>query len=341
MMKRTTILQTTSLSIGYRQRRRSDRVVAAELELSLRAGQLVCLLGPNGVGKSTLMRTLVGMQPALDGRILIDGQRLESLRPRTLARKLSIVLTEHVNAGLMTGYALVALGRYPYTDWRGSLTEADETIVRHAIEAVGAVPLANRLVSELSDGERQKIMIARALAQEPKIMLLDEPTAYLDLPRRVEMMQILRRLAHDGGRAVLLSTHDLDLALRNADVIWLMVDGRIQTGAPEDLVLSGAFASAFAAEGVKFDPFTGSFQTPRPERGLVDVVGEGVKALWTVRALERSGYLVNQGLNGAAVRVICDDGQWRLNYAAEDATYQTLAGLTAALHEITEELPPG
>jgi iron complex transport system ATP-binding protein len=333
-MTNQTILQTTSLSIGYRQRRRPDRVVAAALELSLEAGKLVCLLGPNGVGKSTLMRTLAGMQPALDGRIVLEGERLENLRPQTLARKLSVVLTEQVNAGLMTAYALVALGRYPYTDWRGILTEADEAIVRRAIEAVGAVPLANRPVCELSDGERQKVMIARALAQEPLIMLLDEPTAYLDLPRRVEMMQILRRLAHDGQRAVLLSTHDLDLALRNADVIWLMVDGRIQVGAPEDLVLSGAFAEAFAAEGVHFDPVSGAFQISRPQRGTVDVIGEGVEALWTVRALERHGYQVSIGRNGAAVQVTCNNGQWQLTHEAGQTTHPTLAALTAALQKV-------
>jgi iron complex transport system ATP-binding protein len=281
------------------------------------------------------MRTLAGMQPALDGRVLLDGRLLASFRPGELARTLSVVLTEQVNAGLMTSYALVALGRYPYTDWRGGLSGQDEEIVRKAIRAVGAVPLANRPVSELSDGERQKVMIARALAQEPKVMLLDEPTAFLDLPRRVEMMQILRRLAHEGQRAVLLSTHDLDLALRNADVIWLMVDGRIEVGAPEDLVLSGAFARAFAAEGVHFDPVSGSFQIVRPEKGLVDVIGEGVEALWTMRALERHGYQVNVGRNGAAVRVFCDNGRWHLAHEEGRTTHPTLAELTAALQIIS------
>lgn len=334
MMTDRTILQTNNLSIGYRQGRRPDRIVADGLGLALKAGKLVCLLGPNGVGKSTLLRTLAGMQAALDGRILVDGQSLDSFRPGALARTLSVVLTEQVNPGLMTSYALVALGRYPYTNWRGSLTESDKAIIRHSIESVGAVSLANRPVSELSDGERQKVMIARALAQEPKVMLLDEPTAYLDLPRRVEMMQILRRLAHDGGRAILLSSHDLDLALRNADVIWLMANGRIEIGAPEDLVLSGVFAKAFAAEGVEFDPVSGSFQISRRERGTIDVVGEGVNALWTVRALERNGYRVNLGKNGAAIRVICDGEQWRLSHETNDSKHQSLAALTAALQKI-------
>ncbi len=336
-MTNETILRTTNLSIGYRRRGKVDRIVAAELDLSLTAGSLVCLLGPNGVGKSTLMRTLAGMQPVLDGRVLVDDKHLASFRPRELARKLSVVLTEPVNAGLMTSYALVALGRYPYTNWRGNLTVEDEAVVRRAIEAVGAVPLANRPVSELSDGERQKVMIARALAQEPKMMLLDEPTAYLDLPRRVEMMQILRRLAHDDGRTILLSTHDLDLALRNADVIWLMVDARIRIGAPEDLVLSGAFASAFAAEGVTFDPVSGSFQIERRQKGTVDVIGEGVKALWTVRALERQGYVVNIGRNGAAVRVVCENGHWQMAHGGEKVEYETLGELTAALKRVSSD----
>jgi iron complex transport system ATP-binding protein len=271
------------------------------------------------------------MQPALNGRILLDGAGLETFRPQSLARKLAVVLTEPVQAGLLTSYAMVALGRYPYTDWRGNLTEADEAIVRRSINAVGAVALAKRPVSELSDGERQKIMIARALAQEPLVMLLDEPTAFLDLPRRVEMMQILRRLAHDDGRAILLSTHDLDLALRNADVIWLMADGRIEVGAPEDLVLSGSFAETFAAEGVQFDPVTGSFRIKRPEKGTIDVIGEGVYALWTVRALERHGYHVTPGQNGSAVRVICDGEKWQLVEPSKQTTYHSLAALTDAL----------
>ena len=176
--------------------------------------------------------------------------------------------------------------------------------MRAAIAAVGAQELADRQVGELSDGERQKIMIARALAQEPAVLLLDEPTAFLDLPRRVEIMQLLRRLARDQRRAILLSTHDLDLALRTADRIWLLPgDGSLQAGAPEDLVLSGAFAAAFRAEGVAFDPQTGAFRSSEHAQMRVSLSGEGLPAIWTRRALERAGFSVSGGETTAPIRV--------------------------------------
>jgi iron complex transport system ATP-binding protein len=327
------ILRTTTLTIGYQPRRQPATVIAEKLTLQLRAGELVCLLGPNGAGKSTLMRTLAGMQPPLAGQVWIDGTDIATLPAQRLARKLSVVLTERVDAGLLSAYALVALGRYPYTDWRGKLTTEDEAIVQQAMKSVGAVPLAARPVSELSDGERQKVMIARALAQEPKLMMLDEPTAFLDLPRRVEIMQILRDLAHNSQRAILLSTHDLDLALRSADVMWLLANGRLHIGAPEDLVLSGAFAEAFASEGVTFDPLSGSFRIQNGQKGNIDVVGEGVQAVWTVRALKRAGYMAQVGRNGTAMYVTCDPSGWQLVTVNGRSQYKSLAELTTALEQ--------
>ncbi len=299
------ILHAQNLTIGYRQPRRDDVVVAKELAVVLHPGELICLLGPNGAGKSTLMRTLAGMQPPLGGAVCIgDGKisgesavDIHDLPPRELARRLSIVLTERVDAGNLSAYDLVALGRYPHTDWAGRLSARDRSVVTWAIQAVGAQSLAARTVDELSDGERQKVLIARALAQEPQIILLDEPTAFLDLPRRVEIMGVLRDLARSTGTAILLSTHDLDLALRSADRTWLMAgDGSLRTGAPEDLVLNGAFAQTFRSEGVEFDPLSGSFHINRRAAGVVGLIGEGLPAVWTTRALEREGFCVEQGI---------------------------------------------
>ena len=325
------ILTTRDLTIGYKARRRPATVIAEKLNLSLAAGELICLLGPNGAGKSTLMRTIAGMQPALGGEILLDGQAVGDYRPNALARKLSVVLTERVDAGLLSAYALVALGRYPYTDWRGTLDDEDERIIRDAMRSVGAVPLATRPVGELSDGERQKVMIARALAQQPQLMLLDEPTAYLDLPRRAEVMQILRRLAHDGGRAVLLSTHDLDLALRSADKLWLLANGELHVGAPEDLVLDGTFARAFASEGVSFDAQSGAFRVQRPERAQIDVIGDGLEAEWTRRALERRGFSVSFGRNGSPIQIEASATGWQL----QTSTFRSEHGsIESLLHEL-------
>ncbi len=302
-----TVLATGNLSIGYAPRRGPRRVIAADLNLALHAGEVVCLLGPNGVGKSTLLRTLVGMQPPLAGRVFLDRVDLTTLSAREVARRLSVVLTERIEVGQLTAYALVALGRHPHTDWTGRLTPRDEEVVRWALEAVDAVNLASRPVHELSDGERQRVMVARALAQEPLVMILDEPTAFLDLPRRVEMMRLLRRLARETNRALLLSTHDLDLALRSADAIWLMAPGGVMhTGAPEDLVLGGAFETAFAGEGITFDRHQGQFHIHPPARHRVALVGDGLVGAWTSRALERAGCLVVSSDEPASLRVVVD-----------------------------------
>lgn len=322
-----TVLQTHDLTIGYRPNRRDSITVAAGLDLSLRAGELVCLLGPNGAGKSTLMRTLAGMQPPLNGRITLAGRDLTELNRRELARLLSIVLTERVDVGTLTAYALVALGRYPYTDWSGMLTAEDEAIVQQSMQAVGAAPLAGRSVSELSDGERQKVMIARALAQEPDLILLDEPTAFLDLPRRVEIMQVLRHLTRREDRAILLSTHDLDLALRSADRLWLLPgDGPMQIGAPEDLILSGAFEATFKSEGVTFDPATGSFRlNARRQRHIAIESAAGADPIaiyWTRRAIQRAGYVpVDTPTNDDDPLVMIESGpRWRLILSDTDSS---------------------
>lgn len=301
------VLTTQDLGIGYEQRKRASATplfIASGLNLTLRAGELVCLLGPNGVGKSTLMRTLAGMQPPLAGQVLLGDMDISVLRPRDLAQHLSVVLTERVDVGNLSVYALVALGRHPHTDWLGRLTPDDEAVVRWAIEAVGAASLAHRPIHELSDGERQRVMLARALAQEPAVLLLDEPTAFLDLPRRVELMRLLRHLAQTTGQALLLSTHDLDLALRSADVLWLMTPGgTLHVGAPEDLVLNGAFAAAFHNDGVSFDAATGAFQMTAPMREAVHLSGEGLPVIWTRRALERAGFWVVDAAEAAALQI--------------------------------------
>ena len=340
------ILHTEHLTIGYPMRQQPPIVVAENIGVGLQPGELVCLLGPNGAGKSTLMRTLARMQSPLNGRALLNQQDLTTFTAKQLARQLSVVLTEPINAGMLTGRDLVALGRHPYTNWTGKLTAVDETAVQQAISAVGADHLAQRHVNTLSDGERQKIMIARALAQEPAVMLLDEPTAFLDLPRRVEIIHILRQLARDTQRAILLSTHDLDLALRNADKIWLMPKGgTMQVGTPEELVLNGSFEAAFKADGVQFDPHTGSFKMAVASAGQVDLVGDGLSALWTKRALERIGFAVHEGFNGSAMRIQVLAGsageengriQWQLIKPRQTVTHRSLSELVNDVQQASQ-----
>ena len=329
------MLTIEQLTIGYRARS-GDTVVASDIQLTLREGELVCLLGPNGAGKSTLMRTVAGMQAPLSGRVLVDGEDIHEMPARERAKRLSVVLTERVEAGLLTAYALVGLGRYPHTNWSGKLSERDHEVIRECIDRVGADDLAHRYVSDLSDGERQRVMMARALAQEPRMMILDEITAFLDLPRRVEAMRLLRRLARETGRAILLSTHDLELALRAADRVWLLPKGgTLATGAPEDLVLSGAFEAAFESEGVDFDRARGAFQVHRHFVGEVELVGDGLARYWTARTLEREGVHVWDGVGKTpSVRVtvpLAEGNEWSVDGGGDPARH-------ARLYDLAQEL---
>lgn len=289
-----TILQTRNLTTGY-QTRQKTRPISEQINLTLEQGELVCLIGPNGAGKSTLLRTLAGLQAPLSGEVFLSGDTITGLTQFEIAQRLSLVLTERPDIGLLNGYALVALGRHPHTSWTGRLNDYDNAMVHWAIEAVGASDIAHHPLNEMSDGQRQKLMIARALAQDPQLMILDEPTAFLDLPRRVEVMELLAHLAHDLGQAMLVTTHDLDLALRTADTIWLMdSQGSIQVGAPEMLVFNGAFEHVFAREGICFDPLTGTFKTQSPARKTVILQGtpNTVGYIWTERALIRNRWQV-------------------------------------------------
>lgn len=285
------LLTAADLVVGYTARK-VPRPVAGPLQLDLRPGELVCLLGPNGAGKSTLLRTLAGLQPALSGQLAVGGTSLAALRAPERARQLSIVLTDRIDAGNLSVLELVRLGRHPHTGWLGGLSAHDEAQVQAALVATGTEAFAPRPVGELSDGERQKVLLARALAQDTPVVLLDEPTAHLDLPNRVALMRLLHRLARQTGKAILLSTHELDLALQAADRIWLLsAEGALRIGTPEDLVLSGSFAAAFAREGLAFDPATGTFALHAPTGPAVQLVGDGAAAFWTRRALEREGFV--------------------------------------------------
>jgi iron complex transport system ATP-binding protein len=329
------ILQADGLSIGY-QTRQATTIIAQGLGLQLDAGQLVCLLGPNGAGKSTLMRTLVGMQAPLAGQVRVGGDDVMQMNAKQRAMRLSVVLTERPQAGLLNGYALVALGRHPHTGWTGRLSRYDEAVVRWAVDAVDAGAFAERPLMTLSDGQRQKLMVARALAQEADVIVLDEPTAFLDLPRRAEMMRLLKQMAHETKKAILLSTHDLDLALRSADRLWLMADGQVHVGAPEDLVLAGIFEEAFRGQGVQFDRETGAFRVEHISRYAVQLQGQGVAHTWTERALRRAGFTVLQGQDDDAmpqVMVEGDDKQahWQVRWRGYVFDYENLQALLEGL----------
>jgi len=269
-----------NLSIGYTQKG-NEKVVAQGLNAAINSGELTCLLGCNGIGKSTLLRTLSAFQPALGGDVMLCTPQTSDLRPLTsftdkeLSRIIGIVLTEKPDVRNMTTEDLVGMGRSPYTGFWGTLTAEDSQIVEDAISMVGIDTLRGRMIHTLSDGERQKVMIAKALAQQTPIIYLDEPTAFLDYPSKVEMMQLLRRLAHEQQKTIFLSTHDVELALQLADCLWLMEcvphsdlqvrecvphsdlqvrePNQLSVGTPRQLADNGALSRFIERDGIIFE----------------------------------------------------------------------------------------
>lgn len=337
----TPFLSTQALAIGYTGRNQPKRSVAESLALDLWPGQLVCLLGPNGAGKSTLMRTLAGLQPPLSGQILLNGQPLVNFNSTELAQRLSLVLAERVEAGNLSVHELIALGRTPHTGWLGKLTESDLAQVHKAITATGTQAFAYRRIHQLSDGERQKVMLARALAQDTDLILLDEPTAHLDLPNRVEMMRLLHQLTRQTQKAILLSTHELDLALQMADKLWLLDhQGNMAVGAPEDLVLNGTFEATFAKAGFYFDRTTGAFMMHPDEQGpAISLLGDERLLFWTRRALQREGFRISQENSVATVEATYQNGYavWRCEQTAHANSFVTIENLLHALKSLIDE----
>lgn len=249
-------LTSIGLTVGY-----NGHAVLDGLDLTLDRGTLTCLLGANGRGKSTLLRTLAGSLAPLRGRIVLDGvDDLASLSPRRLARRVAIVYTDRTAAGALTVAELVALGRQPHTGFFGRLDSVDRRAVAAALESVGIAALADRYVATLSDGERQKATIARALAQDCDIILLDEPTSFLDVASRLETFALLRSLAREQGKAILLSTHDVTEALDTCDRAWVITpDSTLAEGSVDSLIADGTIAGLFAGTGVDFDPVARRF----------------------------------------------------------------------------------
>lgn len=299
-MKHNTV-QLQDLTIGYPGKHR-PKTVAAHINADIRSGELTCLLGTNGVGKSTLLRTLSAFQPPLDGNIYLGGKELRNYSDRELSTVISVVLTEKCDIRNMTVRELVGMGRSPYTGFWGRLSDADEEVVAQAIDLVNIPDLAPRMLHTLSDGERQKAMIAKALAQQTPVIYLDEPTAFLDFPSKVEIMQLLHRLTRETQKTIFLSTHDLELALQIADRIWLMDKTHgITTGTPEDLALQGNLSNFFARKGIAFDMETGLFRITGTYRRQIRLTGHGYRYSLLRKALQRNEILADRHVDSPLV----------------------------------------
>lgn len=308
MTERKKTIVTENLSVGYASKY-NQKVVAKDINACVCSGELTCLLGANGIGKSTLLRTISAFQPKLSGSVYIDGKELEAYHEKELSKLVSVVLTERLDIKNMTARELIGLGRSPYTGFWGRLSEEDEQIVNQAIGLVRIDKLAERLVHTLSDGERQKVMIAKALAQETPVILLDEPTAFLDFPSKVEIMQLLHRLTRKTNKTIFLSTHDLELALQIADKIWLMdKPAGIRIGTPEDLSLDGSLSDFFAYKGIIFDTQAGLFRVENESQKQIKVTGHGQPYAMVRKALLRNGISADRNAESSiCIEVKTDD----------------------------------
>ena len=246
------IIKTENLSIGYTSKKQVS-VIASNLNIDLKAGNLVCLLGKNGIGKSTLLRTITKVQPALKGSITIDNKNLDSLTNIELSKIMSLVLTERLPDSSLTVFELVALGRQPFTNWIGYLTNNDLEIIKMAFEKTNTSHLMNSKCYELSDGQLQKILIARSLAQDTPIIVLDEPTAHLDLHHTVNTFSLLKNLASEFNKTIIISTHEANLALQLADELWLMSSSKFVSGKTDILVENNELDQLFDSRLISFN----------------------------------------------------------------------------------------
>ena len=331
MITGKTILETNDLSVGY-GKGVAGLVVLPALNLSLRKGELTCLTGPNGVGKSTLLRTLSGVQKPLAGGINLKNKPLNNYDRTELAREISLVLTETPVSGSLSVYDIIALGRYPHTDWTGTLKPVDEKRIREAIEETHCGELANRRIHELSDGQRQKVMIARALAQDSDLMILDEPTAHLDLNNKVEIMKLLQKLAREKQKSILAATHELDLAMQTADRLWIAgFSHMVIEGAPEDLALNGLLAESLDMKGFTFDPASGKIILENPARGKVKLTGKSSRLFWTRHALERIGIAISEN---AARQVEANGDEWLFRHGDQEYRFSSIGELVQYLKQV-------
>lgn len=252
------ILKTTDLAIGYKSRRQTT-LVADHINVELKKGSFVCVLGKNGSGKSTLLRTLSKVQSKLSGEITINNKRIEEISNEGLAKIMSLVLTERIPDNNLTVYELIALGRQPYTNWIGKLTDADYDHINKAIAETQLTDLIDKKHYKLSDGQIQKVMIAKSLSQDTEIITLDEPTAHLDIQNKIEIFKLLKKLAVELNKTILISTHEIQLALQLSDALWLMDKQSLISGNTGQLIADSSISKLFVSDHIKFDDKTKQF----------------------------------------------------------------------------------
>ncbi len=281
------LLKTIDLTIGYSKKPGS--ALSGIFNLSAKKAELIALVGKNGIGKSTLLKTLVKLQPPVSGKIFLKGKLLQDFSPKNLATFLSFVYTEPVHVNNLRVFDLVAMGRYPFTNWFGTNRDTDLKMINNAIRLTGIENLKEKNILHISDGERQRAMIARTLAQNTQIIILDEPTAFLDLTNKYEIVHILKKLTRDHNKTIIFSTHELNIAIEEADKIWLMTSDGIHQGAPEDLIFEKKFTSMFDKKDSAYISEKGELKVRKEFFKKIGLSGQGKEFQLTKKALERIG----------------------------------------------------
>lgn len=324
-----------NLFLGYPGLLTANRqAIFGPVNLDIRHAEMVGIIGRNGIGKSTLLRTITGLQDQVDGKVYFDGIENSRIAQKELARLVSFVSTENISIQHLRVIDLVALGRFPYTGWFGKLSSFDHNIVNEAIERTGLRHFTHKPLHQLSDGERQKVMIARALAQDTPVIILDEPTAFLDLPSRHEILRLLNDLSRNNNKTIIFSTHDLAIAMDEADRLCLMTDQGFFEGAPEDLLINQVFRKLFLNSPVEFDAKTSAFRFKRELTRTATIQGEKKYCSVTRKAMERIGFLtVEEDVTDVSISVTIINEQlcWQLACRDTFISFNSIYALTSFL----------
>lgn len=321
------ILSFNNLEIGF-ETGKSRRILLPPLSGSAEHGELIAVIGKNGIGKSTLIRTLTGLQAPLSGELTIDGKLISEYSRIGLSTRIGYISTEIVRVSNMKVYDLVSLGRFPHTNWLGRIDSYDNEVIIDSIAKTGMSEFRKRPVTELSDGERQRAMIAMVLAQDADIMLMDEPTAFLDLSSKFEIIHLLHELTRSRRKTIIFSTHDLATAVSQADKIWLLKEAGLSEGAPEDLMLDGSFKTLFDKTKVKFNSHDGSFSFRNDEKGRIFVRGKGELKHWTEKALSRAGYAIVETESVTEVEVPSQsNSKWKCKVPGYNLEFESIYDL--------------
>lgn len=333
MTENANIIEVRNLKTGYFSDKRKDHVVFGPVNLQVSHAEMIALIGRNGIGKSTLLRTIAGIQSQISGDIIICGHRIQDIALKDMATMVSFVATDMIHSFQISVEEMVSLGRYPYTGWLGKLNHEDKIKIGAAIDLVGIGSLLHKKIHRISDGERQKVMIARALAQDTPIIILDEPTAFLDLPSRYEILRILNELTLNANKTVLYSTHDLSIAMDISDKIWLMAENEIHEGAPEDLLIRKVFRKLFLNSPAEFDPKTSAFRFKREFREQIEIQGDKKFRLLTKRAMERIGFQVMEQEGRFIVNIMEMDGkpEWIVEQEHNAISFRSIYDLVTYL----------